>query len=229
MLIKLKNVKKFYDENKAKVTALNGIDLEIDRGEYIAIMGASGSGKSTLLNIIGCLDKMSEGDYFLEDKEVNSFTDTEMAKIRNEKFGFVVQDFALIEKYTVKKNIVLPLLYSKKYKRDKNTRVLEMVKMVGLETKLNTLVSKLSGGQRQRVAIARALVNDAEVLLCDEPTGALDKKTGSEILDSFDKCNKRGKTVIIVTHDDKVARRCKRIIELEDGRIINDRLNDCQS
>ena len=170
MLIEVKKLKKIYEQGENTCEALAGIDLQVESGESVAIMGPSGSGKSTLLNIIGCIDRATEGEYFFDGKEVNDYSDSERAGLRNEYLGFVLQDFALVERYTVKENVGLPLKYSKKIKREqRDKRIDEVLKLVGLEEKKNQSVLKLSGGQRQRVAIARALVNEAEVLLCDEP------------------------------------------------------------
>ena len=182
-------------------------------------MGTSGSGKSTLLNILGAMDKASEGKYYLQGEEISSYSEKQMAHIRNEIFGFVMQDFALIERETVEKNVILPLLYSKRFHHQKKARVEQILKEVGLFEKRHQPVTKLSGGQRQRVAIARAMVNDASVLLCDEPTGALDRATGDEIIRLFMKLHEQGKTLIIVTHDETVAKHCERVIRITDGRI----------
>ena len=219
MMIKLENIGKTYQEGSVSFEALKNVNLEIKEGESVAIMGASGSGKSTLLNILGGMDQASEGKYYLQGEEISTYTEKHMAQIRNETFGFVMQDFALIERETVEKNVILPLLYSKRFQHRKKARVEEILKNVGLYEKRHQPVTKLSGGQRQRVAIARALVNDASVLLCDEPTGALDRATGSEIIKIFMKLHEQGKTVIIVTHDESVAEHCERVIRIVDGRI----------
>mgnify|MGYP002710460306 FL=1 len=195
------------------------LHLSVYEGEFIGIMGASGSGKSTLLNILGAMDKASEGKYYLQREEISSYSEKQMAHIRNEIFGFVMQDFALIERETVEKNVILPLLYSKRFHHQKKARVEQILKEVGLFEKRHQPVTKLSGGQRQRVAIARAMVNDASVLLCDEPTGALDRATGDEIIRLFMKLHEQGKTLIIVTHDETVAKHCERVIRITDGRI----------
>ena len=217
MLIHLDNVSKVYKEKDFEVPALRNITLDIEKGEMVAIMGASGSGKSTLLNILGCLDKPTSGGYYLENQEISTYTEKQMAKLRNEVFGFVLQDFVLVERYTVAKNVELPLYYSKKFKKQRQERVDEILKQVGIVEKKNQLALKLSGGQRQRVAIARGLVNDAKIVLCDEPTGALDQKNTQNIMDILIDLNKRGKTVIIVTHDAEVAKQCSRVIYIEDG------------
>jgi len=205
-----------------EVHALKKVNLEIEEGESVAIMGVSGSGKSTLLNILGCMDKATEGEYYLNDVKIDAYSEKKMAALRNECFGFVMQDFALIERRTVFENVMLPLHYSKRYKKGKKERVEEVLKQVGMLEKKDQLALRLSGGQRQRVAIARALANDAKILLCDEPTGALDQKTGQEIIDIFSELNKKGKTVIIVTHDEKVAASCNRVLRISDGVLVED-------
>lgn len=219
MVIRLENVGKTYREESVAFEALSNVNLVIKEGESVAIMGASGSGKSTLLNILGAMDKASEGKYYLQGEEISSYSEKQMAHIRNEIFGFVMQDFALIERETVEKNVILPLLYSKRFHHQKKARVEQILKEVGLFEKRHQPVTKLSGGQRQRVAIARAMVNDASVLLCDEPTGALDRATGDEIIRLFMELHEQGKTLIIVTHDETVAQHCERVIRITDGRI----------
>lgn len=219
MLIRLENIGKIYREGSVAFEALSNVDLVIKEGESVAIMGASGSGKSTLLNILGAMDKASEGKYYLQGEEISSYSEKQMAHIRNEIFGFVMQDFALIERETVEKNVILPLLYSKRFHHQKKARVEQILKEVGLFEKRHQPVTKLSGGQRQRVAIARAMVNDASVLLCDEPTGALDRATGDEIIRLFMELHEQGKTLIIVTNDETVAQHCERVIRITDGRI----------
>lgn len=219
MVIRLENIGKAYREGSVAFEALSNVDLVIKEGESVAIMGASGSGKSTLLNILGAMDKASEGKYYLQGEEISSYSEKQMAHIRNEIFGFVMQDFALIERETVEKNVILPLLYSKRFHHQKKARVEQILKEVGLFEKRHQPVTKLSGGQRQRVAIARAMVNDASVLLCDEPTGALDRATGDEIIRLFMELHEQGKTLIIVTHDETVAQHCERVIRITDGRI----------
>lgn len=217
--MRLENIGKAYREGSVAFEALSNVDLVIKEGESVAIMGASGSGKSTLLNILGAMDKASEGKYYLQGEEISSYSEKQMAHIRNEIFGFVMQDFALIERETVEKNVILPLLYSKRFHHQKKARVEQILKEVGLFEKRHQPVTKLSGGQRQRVAIARAMVNDASVLLCDEPTGALDRATGDEIIRLFMELHEQGKTLIIVTHDETVAQHCERVIRITDGRI----------
>lgn len=219
-MILLKNIIKTYGKNENQVQALNGIDIEIKKGEMVAIMGVSGSGKSTLLNIIGCIDTPTSGKYCLNNKDVSKMFNSELAKIRNENLGFVVQHFALIEDYDVFKNVKVPLDYTKLSRKDKKQRIIKILKSLGIENKIDKFPNELSGGQCQRVAIARALVNNPDILLADEPTGALDHKTGTEIMNIFKNLNKDGKTIIIVTHDEKVAMLCNRTITIEDGRLL---------
>lgn len=223
-LINIKNIYKSYGVNDSKVEALKGVSLKINKGELVAIIGASGSGKSTLLNIIGCIDKPSVGEYFLLGEDINKSSERELSKIRNTKIGFVLQYFGLVSSYTVYENIELPLIYSKaKNKKEKINNILEKLK---ISDKKEKLPSELSGGQNQRVAIGRALINNPEIILADEPTGALDKKTSNQVMDLLKGLNEEGKTVIIVTHDDNVANRCDRIIKIEDGIIKGEKINE---
>ncbi len=219
MFIRLENICKVYSGTGYKVDALNNINLDINEGEMLAIMGASGSGKSTLLNIIGCIDHPTSGRYIFREKNMTELKEKEIAKYRNKVFGFVLQDFALIERYSVSKNIRIPMIYSGVGIKEQKKRTIEMLKLLGIEDKKNQLPIRLSGGQRQRVAIARALINDAEIILCDEPTGALDSVTGMEIVSILKQLNEQGKTIIIVTHDEKVAQKCNRVLVLSDGKI----------
>jgi putative ABC transport system ATP-binding protein len=219
-IIKLSKVSKIYFSKQNKVNALNNIDLNIDEGELIAIVGPSGSGKSTLLNIIGTLDKITDGEYLLKNQQVEKLSISQLSQIRNKTFGFVVQHFALISDYTVSENIEIPLEYGKVKRNDRKTLINEVVDKLNLGDKINKNVKELSGGQCQRVAIARAIVNNPEIILADEPTGALDQKTGQDVINIFKTLNKKGKTVIIVTHDYKIANQCNRVIRIEDGCII---------
>lgn len=219
-IIKLENITKLYGKKDSRVVALDNISVEFNQGDMIAIMGTSGSGKSTLLNILGTIDEQTSGNLFINDKDIGSYGEKEKAFLRNKFYGFVMQDFALISHYNVRKNIMLPLQYVKMNRKEKENRVDEVLKKINLHNKKMSYPSELSGGQQQRIAIARALVNDAEVLLCDEPTGALDSKTTKEIMELFKKLNEEGKTIIIVTHDENVADYCKKTIVLEDGKIV---------
>lgn len=219
-LIELNNVHKIYGANSNKVTALHDLNLNINKGDLLAIIGPSGSGKSTLLNIIGTLDTVTKGEYLLNNKNINNLSKSQLCKIRNKTFGFVVQHFALIGDYTVFENIEIPLEYAKVKLKDRKSKIENLLVKLEIQDKMNCITKELSGGQCQRVAIARALANDPEVILADEPTGALDQKTGQAVLDIFKELNKEGKTVIIVTHDYKIANQCTRIIKMQDGNII---------
>ncbi|NLK94839.1 MAG: ABC transporter ATP-binding protein [Clostridiales bacterium] len=216
-ILELKNIVKDYGKGEGLVTALRNVNLSINKGEMIAIMGPSGSGKSTLLNILGFLDKPTSGEYLFEGENVKNFKENHLAKYRNEKIGFVVQNFALIDDYTVYQNINIPLDYGKIKKSEREVRIKKIVEKVGLSEKINKLPKELSGGQNQRVAIARALINNPEIILADEPTGALDLNTGEEIMSIFKDLNKEGKTIIIITHDKNIANKCNRIINIKDG------------
>lgn len=221
----LKNIKKVYEGKGYSVEALKCANININKGEMVAIIGTSGSGKSTLLNIIGVIDKCSEGEYYLDNKRIDKYTEKELSKIRNKYFGFVLQEFALIDNYTVAQNVVLPLKYSNIEKSKWNNRVKEILQILAIEDKYSMLPTNISGGQRQRVAIARALINDAEIILADEPTGALDSKTAKEIMNIFLEIKKQEKTIILVTHDMNIARYCDRIIKISDGMVIEEHCN----
>lgn len=219
-MIEVKNLKKEFGKAEAKVNALNGINLVINRGEMVAIVGPSGSGKTTLLNILGCIDKPTSGQYILNGKDIAQYTHSEMAIIRNTIFGFIIQDFALINEYTVYQNICLPIRYNKNLKESqKRTDIFTLLETLGISDKANTYPNKLSGGQKQRVAIARALINNPQIILADEPTGALDRKNSDELIMLLREINRSGKTIIIVTHDSNIASQCDRILEVEDGVI----------
>lgn len=217
-IISLKNIVKEYGEGEGKTLALNDINLEIQKGEMVAIMGPSGSGKTTLLNIIGLLDVQTRGEYILDGKEVKGVKADSLAKLRNKKIGFIFQNFNLLYDYDIVYNVAIPITYSNN-KKDMRERCVKMLKRLGLEKHLKKRADELSGGQKQRVAIARALVNEPEIILADEPTGALDKKTGEDIIELIREINKEGQTVIIVTHDKSIADKCDRIINIVDGKI----------
>ncbi|MCR5665579.1 MAG: ABC transporter ATP-binding protein [Eubacterium sp.] len=217
MQISLRNVKKSYGNGDNIVHALKGVSMDIDKGDSISIMGTSGSGKTTLLHIIGTLCDATEGEYELEGKAIQKYSIKEKARLRNKNIGFVMQNFALLMDESVLKNVMLPMRYQKIPRKEMINRAMEALKKVGIEEKWKTTPTNLSGGQKQRVAIARAIVNDADILLCDEPTGALDKKTSKEIMDVFMQLHKEGKTLIIVTHDESVANCCNTTYRIEDG------------
>lgn len=225
-MIELMGISKIYKNGAIKTEALNEVNLSVDRGEYIAIMGTSGSGKTTLLNILGCMDAPTSGKYLLYGEEITNKREPFLCGIRGKKIAFVFQHFALIDTYTVYENVEIPLLkqgYSRKERHHIVQNALEQVGMAELSSKI---VTRISGGQKQRAAIARALASGAEVLLADEPTGALDSKTSREIINLFSELNHQGKTVILITHDEKVASNAKRIIQIEDGRIVSDEMQE---
>lgn len=220
-MIRINNLNKIYNKGKAsEFQALKDISLEIKKGELVAIIGKSGAGKSTLLHILGAIDNYDGGSYKLDDIEVGKLNYAKLAEFRNKHVGIVLQDFALIEGYTVIENVMMPLRFSKRSHREYKRLSMEALKQVEMDEIANKDVNKLSGGQKQRVAIARAIVNDPDFILADEPTGALDSKTTEQIMNVFKKLNEKGKTVIIITHDSQVAAQCERIIEISDGRII---------
>lgn len=221
-LIETKNLGKTYTDEGLATTALKNISLSIEPADFVAIMGPSGSGKSTLLHILGFLDKHSDGAYFFQGKNVSEYTDTELAKIRNEKVGFIFQTFNLLARTNVLENVKLPLLYSKVPEREWNTLAREAVEAVGLSHRLAHEPSELSGGERQRVAIARALIQKPSIIFADEPTGNLDSKSGQIVMDIIQKLNDAGHTIILITHETYTAENAKRIIRLQDGLIVND-------
>lgn len=221
--MKLTNITKVYGSGELRVSVLHGIDLTITDGEFVAIMGPSGSGKSTLMNIIGFLDKQTEGTYFLHGNDVGSAKEKDLAKLRNEHIGFVFQQFFLLPRLNAQKNVETPLIYAGVSKKERAERAKELLDKVGLAERMGHLPSELSGGQKQRVAIARALVNNPSIILADEPTGALDSKTGVQIMELLTALNQEGKTVIIVTHEEEIAAYTDRIIVLRDGLIVEDK------
>jgi putative ABC transport system ATP-binding protein len=218
-IIETHGLTKTFGNNGAAVHALRGIDMTIARGEFVALIGPSGSGKSTLMAILGCLDSPSEGRYFLDGQPVEGLSGSELAQIRNEKVGFVFQNYNLLPKASIARNVELPLLYAGVSRKARRKRALELLERVGIPEKANVLPAVLSGGQRQRVAIARALANNPALLLADEPTGALDSKTGAEVLDLFGELHSQGNTVVLVTHDPHIASLAQRQVELYDGVI----------
>lgn len=221
MLIELIDVYKYYVMGLTTIKALNGINLKIDKGEFISIVGPSGSGKTTLLSIIGLLDRPTKGKVILENKDVSSLNDNELSSLRAEKIGFIFQTFNLIPNLTAKENVELASAFSNKV-RDSEKKALELLKIVGLEDRANHRPSQLSGGEQQRVAIARALMNDPIILLADEPTGNLDSKTSLEILEIFKMLNKRGVTILLVTHNMMLTEEANRILYIKDGKIENE-------
>ncbi|TES92771.1 MAG: ABC transporter ATP-binding protein [Candidatus Cloacimonadota bacterium] len=224
-MIELIDVKKIYSMGKVEVRALNGVTLSIKEGEFLSIMGPSGSGKSTLMHIIGCLDKPTEGKYSLNGKKVMALDDDELSRIRNKSMGFVFQTFNLITRQTCLYNVELPLVYAGMHSKERRKRAVEVLTEVGLSDRIRHRPNELSGGERQRVAVARALVNEPMVILADEPTGNLDTKTGIEIMRLFAELHKKGKTVIVVTHDPEVAEFTERIVHIRDGVIVKDEDN----
>jgi putative ABC transport system ATP-binding protein len=220
-LIQLESITKTYDSGENAVQALRGVDLKIDRGEFVSIIGPSGSGKSTLMHILGCLDSPSEGRYWLDGEDVAAMSGGQLARIRNKKLGFVFQTFNLLPRATIWKNVELPLLYAGVDSDERKKRALDALDRVGLANRAKHRPNELSGGQRQRVAVARALVNSPSLILADEPTGNLDQKTGSEIIRLFEEVAAAGQTIILVTHDPAIAARTQRRIKIVDGLIVD--------
>ena len=218
-MLTLKDIHKSYQQGSQEFPILKGIDLHVKEGDFLAIMGPSGSGKSTLMNIIGCLDKASSGTYHIEGTDVSELSDNQLSDLRNQKIGFVFQNFNLMPKLTACQNVELPLTYMKIPKKERRERALEMLRLVGLEERSDFKPMELSGGQKQRVAIARALVTNPSFILGDEPTGALDTKTSVQIMDLFKQFNDEGKTIVIITHEPEVAQLCKQTVILRDGNI----------
>jgi len=221
-MIKMDKIRKVYTNGVMELEALKGIDLNIKKGEFVAIIGPSGSGKSTMMNILGCLDKATTGTYELDGRDVTSLSEDELSHVRNDKIGFVFQSYNLLSKLTSIENVELPLIYAGIGKRERREKATKALSMVGLKDRINHLPNELSGGQRQRVAIARALVNSPAIIMADEPTGNLDSVTEKEILQIFKDLNKKGATIIMITHEPDIAEHCQRIIKFRDGELVGD-------
>lgn len=219
-MIKLVNATKIYSGSDYETIALNNITMSIDQGDFLAVMGPSGSGKTTFLNIIGCMDKLTSGAYFFNDNDISSYSSEKLTDIRKNHIGFIFQNFALLQDFTIYENIEIPLLAKNIKKKERKDRMDEALEMLGITGLGNKLPSQLSGGQQQRVAIARTLASGNSIIMADEPTGALDQNTSRELMDIFCKLNENGKTIILITHDPKVAERANRIVRIEDGKIV---------
>lgn len=224
-LIEITNIKKYYQIGTVTVKALEGVSLHIGKNEYVAIMGPSGSGKSTLMNILGCLDTPTEGIYVLNGTDVSKLEDDRLAEIRNKEIGFVFQTFNLLPRYSALENVMLPLIYAGISKPDRINMAINSLTNVGLDDRMEHKPNELSGGQRQRVAVARALVNNPSIILADEPTGNLDSKTSIDIMNLFEEIYQQGNTIIVVTHEEEIARHARRIVRLRDGLIESDEAN----
>ena len=224
-LINITQIKRDFQLGNETINVLKGIDLQINKGEYVALMGPSGSGKSTLMNLLGCLDTPTSGSYILNGKDVSQMQDDDLAEIRNKEIGFVFQTFNLLPRTTALDNVALPMIYAGYSKSDRNIRATEVLTQVGLSDRMDHQPNQLSGGQRQRVAVARALVNKPSIILADEPTGNLDSKTSVEIMNLFNEIHKNGNTVILVAHEEDIAKYAHRIIRLRDGLIESDAEN----
>ena len=226
-VIRMENIiKRYYEGKPNELQILNGINLEVNEGEFVSIVGESGSGKSTMMNIIGVLDRQSEGNYFLEGKDVNLMSDDERSAIRNNRIGFVFQNFNLLPRANALKNVMVPLMYNPNRQKNRQEKAMEMLRMVGMEDRATHRPNELSGGQKQRVAIARAMINDPAIILADEPTGALDSKTGHMVMDLFHRLHEeQGKTIVLITHSRELAQETQRIITLSDGNIVGNKEN----
>lgn len=222
LIIRMDNIRKIYKNGVIEVEALKGVSLNVEKGEYVAVMGPSGSGKSTFMNIIGCLDRANSGIYELDGVNISELDDTELAKVRNKKIGFVFQSFNLLPKMSALHNVVLPMLYAGVKHSDRMRRACEALERVGLKDRMHHKPNELSGGQKQRVAIARALVNEPSIVLADEPTGNLDSASGEEIMAIFGRLNAEGTTIVLVTHENDIAQHAKRKITFRDGHIVGD-------
>jgi putative ABC transport system ATP-binding protein len=218
-IISIRDIRKYYKVGTQEVRALNGVDLAIRKNEYVAIMGPSGSGKSTMMNILGCLDSPTAGSYILNGTDVSKMGDNDLAVVRNKEIGFIFQSFNLLPRYTALDNVALPLIYAGISRREREERAVMALQSVDLGDRMHHKPNELSGGQRQRVAVARALINNPSIILADEPTGNLDSKTSVDIMRLFDEIHSRGNTVIVVTHEEDIAKHAKRIIRLRDGVI----------
>lgn len=223
-MITVENLVKKYKTGSEELEILKSVNLNIEKGEYVAIMGPSGSGKSTLLNMLGCLDTITSGKYYLDGQEVSTLSEDDLANVRNKKIGFVFQSYNLLLRLNAIENVELPAIYMGQNKKNRVERAKELLKMVGLENRMTHKPSAMSGGQKQRVAIARSLINDPQIILADEPTGNLDSKSGEEILSIFKQLNDKGVTIIMVTHEEAVAEHTKRIVRLMDGKIVSDEI-----
>lgn len=223
-IISMKNIiKRYYIGQPNELQILNGISIDVHKGEFMSIVGASGSGKSTLMNIIGALDRPTEGEYYLNGKDISTLSDKALSKIRNAEIGFVFQTFNLIPRTSALKNVELPMLYSGVGGKERSRRAMELLKMVDMQDRYTHMPNELSGGQKQRVAIARAMANDPSIILADEPTGALDTKTGRLVMDIFHKLHKeQGKTIVLITHSPELAAETQRIVTISDGSVISD-------
>ncbi|WP_028992113.1 ABC transporter ATP-binding protein [Thermoanaerobacter thermocopriae] len=220
ILIKIRNLTKIYKMGENEVRALDGINLDIEKGEFVSIVGQSGSGKTTLMNIIGCLDVKTSGEYFLNGIDTSKLSDNQLADLRCSEIGFVFQNFNLLQKMTALENVELPMIYKGVPTKERRQRAEMLLEMVGLKERMHHRPNELSGGQQQRVAIARALANNPHLILADEPTGNLDSKSGSEIMKIIKELNERGNTVVLITHDPNIAAQAKRIVKIKDGRIL---------
>lgn len=221
-MIEFKNIYKIYQMGDSEVRAVDGVSFKIKKGEFVAIVGQSGSGKSTCMNIIGALDVPTSGEYLLNGKDVSHYTDNQLAEIRNQTLGFIFQQYNLISKLNVYENVELPLLYSNMSSEERKKRVIEALDKVGLKDRVNHMPNQLSGGQQQRVSIARALATHPSIILADEPTGALDSKTGREVLEFLKQLNEEGNTIVLITHDLGIAKEAKRVIRIQDGKVMSD-------
>ncbi len=228
-MIDLKDIYKIYTDGDSEIRALDGVSLRVSKGEFVAIVGASGSGKSTCMNIIGCLDTPTSGSYHLNGTDVSSLTGKELAHIRNRELGFIFQQYNLIPKLTVLENVELPLLYKGVKAQKRKEMALEALNRVGLSDRCKKFPSQLSGGQQQRVSIARALAGNPPVILADEPTGALDSKTGKDVIEFLKQLNKEGNTIVLITHDNSIAQQIKRVIRISDGKIISDEKKEVEA